>query len=300
MSTFTQMTDEVSRKLSGFTLRQEKQTALLSTITSGDLSIPVTSSHNISTGIIQIDDELIYVDSYNKTTGVLTIPSYGRGYNGTTAAAHTAGVRVIITPTFPNVDIKGAINDTIQAMYPDLFAVTSHNFTYTPARITYAIPDEVENIISVSYESIGPAREWITVRAWRNDPMANPSSFGNSNNSLSIYSAIPAGRTVRITYSKIPSVLSGSSDDFATVTGLPQSCQDVVILGSAYRLSSFIDPGRLTFASAESDQQSQVAGRTYGAGTNTSKYLFSLYQQRLAQESSKLLGRFPIRIHYTR
>ena len=300
MSTFTQMTDEVSRKLSGFTLRQEKQTALASTITSADLSISISSSSNISTGIIQIDDELIYIDSYNKTTGVLSVPAYGRGYNGTTAAAHTAGVRVIITPTFPNVDIKGAINDTIQAMYPDLFAITSYNFTYTPARVTYEIPDAVENVISVSYESIGPAKEWIPVRAWRIDPMANPSSFGNSNNSISIYTPIPAGRTVRITYSKIPSVLSGSSDDFATVTGLPQSCQDVVILGASYRLSSFIDPGRLTFASAESDQQSQVAGRAYGSGTNTSKYLFSLYQQRLAQESSKLLGRFPIRIHYTR
>jgi hypothetical protein len=300
MSTFSQITDEVSRKLSGFTLRQEKQTALSETINASALLISIASSSNISTGIIQIDDELIYVDSYNKNTGVLSIPPYGRGYNGTTAAAHTAGAKVVITPTFPNVDIKGAINDTIQSMYPDLFALTSYNFTYTPARVAYEIPNEIETIVSVSYESIGPSREWIPVRAWRIDPMANPSSFGNSSNSISIYTAIPAGRTVRIFYTKIPSVLSNSSDDFATVTGLPQSSQDVVVLGASWRLSSFIDPGRLTFASAESDQQSQVAGRTYGAGTNTSKYLFSLYQERLAQESSKLLGRFPIRVHYTR
>ena len=300
MSTFSQMTDEVARKLSGFTLRQEKQTSLSSTITASDLAINIASSSNISTGVIQIDDELIYVDSYNKTTGVLTIPPYGRGYNGTTAAAHTAGARVVITPTFPNVDIKGAINDTIMSMYPDLFAVTSYNFTYTPARVTYALPAEIETITSVSYESIGPSREWIPVRAWRHDSMSNESSFGNSPNSISIYSVVPAGRSIRIYYTKMPSTLTNAADEFATVTGLPQSCQDVAILGAAYRLASFIDPGRLTFASAESDQQSQVAGRSYGSGTNTAKYLLSLYQDRLAQESSKLSGRFPIRIHYTR
>lgn len=294
------MTDEVSRKLSGFTLRQEKQTALASSITATDLTILISSTNNISSGIIQIDDELIYVDSYNKTTGALTIPPYGRGYNGTTAAAHTAGVKVVITPTFPNVDIKGAINDSILAMYPDLFAVTSYNFTYTPAQVTYGLPSEIKTILSVSYESVGPSKEWVPVRAWRHDPMANESSFSNSGNSLSIYTAIPPGRTIRVYYGKIPNTLTNSSDDFATVTGLPQSCQDVAILGASYRLSSFIDPGRLTFSSAESDQMSQVAGRTYGAGTNTSKYLLALYQDRLAQEAAKLSDRYPIRIHYTR
>jgi hypothetical protein len=300
MSTFNQMTNEVSRKLSGFTLRQEKQTALAGNITSTDLSLSISSTNNISTGIIQIDDELIYIDSYNKNTGFLSVPAYGRGYNGTTAATHTAGAKVIITPTFPNIDIKTAINDTVQAMYPDLFAVTSFNFTYTPARVTYSLPSEIKTILSVSYETIGPSREWMPVKAWRHDPMANESSFGNSPNSISIYSVIPAGRSVRIFYGKEPSVLVNSNDEFATVTGLPASCQDVAILGASYRLSSFIDPGRLTFASAESDQQSQVAGRTYGAGTNTSKYLFQLYQDRLSQEANKLSDRYPIRIHYTR
>ncbi len=64
--------------------------------------------------------------------------------------------------------------------------------------------------------------------------------------------------------------------------------------------ASFIDPGRLTFGSAESDQQSQIAGRSYGAGTNASKYLLALFDKRLAEETRKLQDRNPIRIHFTR
>jgi hypothetical protein len=89
-------------------------------------------------------------------------------------------------------------------------------------------------------------------------------------------------------------------DDFETVTGLPASCKDVIVLGASARLASFIDPGRLTFGSAESDQQSQIAGRSYGAGTNASKYLLALYDKRLAEETRKMQDRNPIRIHFTR
>jgi hypothetical protein len=75
---------------------------------------------------------------------------------------------------------------------------------------------------------------------------------------------------------------------------------DVIILGATARLASFIDPGRLTFGSAEADQQSQIAGRAYGAGTNASKYLLALYDKRLSEEARKLNDRNPIRIHFTR
>ena len=86
MATFGSMTDEVVRKLAGFTLRQDRQTHLTVAITTTtDMSITVASANNISSGVIQIDDELIYVDSYDRNSGVLSIPPYGRGYNGTTA-----------------------------------------------------------------------------------------------------------------------------------------------------------------------------------------------------------------------
>lgn len=299
MATFGSMTDEVVRKLAGFTLRQDRQTHLTTAVNATDISISVASANNVSTGIIQIDDELIYVDSYDRTSGTLRIPPYGRGYNGTSAATHQLGARVIISPTFPSVDVKDAINETLLATFPDLYTTGVHTFTYSPAKSTYALPDEVETVLGVSYETIGPSKEWAPIRNYRVDSMANTDSF-NSRNSISLYSGVETGRTVQVSYTSAPAVMDSNDDDFEIVTGLPASCKDVIVIGATARLSSYIDPGRLTFGSAESDQQSQVAGRAYGAGTNASKYLLALYDKRLAEEARKLNDRNPIRIHFTR
>ena len=299
MATFGQMTDEVSRKLAGFTLRQDRQTHIVSAVNATATSISVASAQNISTGIIQIDDELIYIDSYDRSSGVLSVPPYGRGYNGTSAATHAVGARVIISPTFPSLDIKNAINETIESVFPDLYATATHTFSYSPAKTTYALPDEAETVLGLSYETTGPSKEWLPIRGWRVDPMANTTAF-NSRNSISLYSGVEPGRTVQVYYTTAPTVMDSNDDDFEIVTGLPSSCKDVIVLGASARLSAFVDPGRLTFGSAESDQQSQIAGRAYGAGTNASKYLLALYDKRLAEESRKLTDRNPTRIHFTR
>ena len=299
MATFGSMTDEVVRKLAGFTLRQDRQTHLTSAANATATTISVASAQNISTGIIQIDDELIYVDSYDRSSGTLNIPPYGRGYNGTSAATHQNGARVIISPTFPSVDVKDAINETLLATFPDLYTTGVHTFTFSPARSTYPLPNEVESVLGVSYETTGPSKEWLPIRGWRVDPMANVDTF-NSRNSISLYSGVEPGRTVQVFYSSAPTVMDTDEDEFETVTGLPVSCKDVIVLGATARLASYIDPGRLTFGSAESDQQSQIAGRAYGAGTNASKYLLALYDKRLAEEARKMNDRNPIRIHFTR
>jgi hypothetical protein len=293
------MTDEVSRKLAGFTLRQDRQTHLTAAVNTTATSITVASATNVSTGVIQIDDELIYVDSYDRNSGVLSIPPYGRGYNGTSASSHAVGARVIVSPTFPSVDIKEAINNSIQAVFPDLYSTGTHTFSYSTAKSTYPLPDEVETVLGVSFQTTGPSKEWLPIRGWRVDPMANTTAF-NSRNSISLYSGVEPGRTVQVFYTSEPTVMDSNDDDFEIVTGLPASCKDVIVLGASARLASFVDPGRLTFGSAESDQQSQIAGRSYGAGTNTAKYLLALYDKRLAEESRKLTDRNPTRIHFTR
>jgi len=300
MATFGQLINEVQTNLQGYTLRQDRITNLANSggITATGLSIKIGSADNLAKGIIQIDNELIWVNSFDRQTLTLNvIPGFGRGYMGTTPSPHAENARVILTPTFPVNMISQAINDTINSLYPKLFQVSSTTFTFNAAQIAYPLPDDARDVLFISWQTPGPSKEWLPVNHWRLDRMANVSAF-NTNKTVNLYEKIVPGRTVQVYYSTIPTNLTNSTDDFAEVTGLPESSRDVVTLGAAYRLLSYVDTGRINLSSAEADLADTKLPST--AGASASKYVFALYQQRLQEESTKLQDRFPIRIHYLR
>ena len=300
MPTFAQLVDEVRINLSGYTLRQDRITNLANPggINTTDLSIQIGSSENLAKGIIEIDDELIWVNSFDRNSNTLNaIAGFGRGYAGTTPAPHSENSQVTLTPTFPRVNVKGAINDIINSLYPKLFAVNSTTFTFNAAQVAYPLPPEARDVLYISWQTVGPSREWLPVGKWRIDRMANVAAF-DTNKTVNIYEKIMPGRTVQVYYSTIPNTLTNGSDDFAAVTGLPESARDVVTLGAAARLLSYLDTGRINLSSAEADINDNKLPST--AGASASKYVFALFQQRLQEESNKLQDRFPIRIHQSR
>jgi len=300
MATFSQLINEVQTNLQGYTLRQDRITNLANAggITATELGIKIGSADNLAKGVIQIDQELIWINNFDRQTLTLNaIAGFGRGYMGTTPSPHAENARVILTPTFPVNMIQQAINDTINSLYPKLFQVASTTFTFNAAQIAYPLPDDARDLLFISWQTPGPSKEWLPVNHWRIDRMANVSAF-NTNKTVNIYEKIVPGRTVQVYYSTIPSNLTNSSDDFAAVTGLPESSRDVVTLGAAYRLLSYVDTGRINLSSAEADLADTKLPST--AGASASKYVFALYQQRLQEESNKLQDRFPIRIHYLR
>jgi hypothetical protein len=204
---------------------------------------------------------------------------------------------VTLSPTFPRVSIKQAINDTINSVFPKLWAIRSTTFSFNAAVTTYALPDDAEDVLAITWQTVGPSKEWLPVRRWRMDGMANATAF-NSNSTVTISDAIVSGRTVQVWYTTQPSTLDSNTEDFADITGLPETCRDVITLGAAYRLLSYLDAGRINLTSAESDNADAKIPST--AGGTASKYLFALYNQRLQDESSRLYGKYPTRIHYTR
>jgi hypothetical protein len=300
MPTLDEMIDEVKSKLIGYSLNQDKVTYVNNTsgITATSTSIQVGASNNFAKGIIEIDDELIWIDSYNKTAGTLNvIPTYGRGYLGTNAAPHSRYALITLSPTFPRINIKQAINDTIQSIGNSLYSISSTTFTFNPSVTTYALPDDADAVLSVSWESVGPSKEWIPVRRWREDKMASASSF-NTNITISIYDPVSPGRTVLVWYTTDPNTMDNGSEDFVDVTGLPETSKDVVVLGACYRLLSFIDAGRINVTSAEADlNDSKVPSN---AGSSVSRYVYALYQQRLKEEQSRQQTKYPVKLHYNR
>jgi len=300
MPTFAQLVDEVRTNLAGYTLRQDRISNLANSggINATQLNVIIGSAENLAKGIVEIDDELLWINTFDRNSNTLNaIPGFGRGYGGTTPSPHAENAMVTMTPTFPRVNVKKAINDTINSLYPKLFAVNSTVFTFNAAQVAYPLPDDARDVLFVSWQTVGPSREWLPVNRWRIDRMANVAAF-DTTKTVNIYDKIMPGRKVQVYYSTIPNDLTNNNDNFAAVTGLPETSRDVITLGAAYKLLSYLDTGRINLSSAEADINDNKLPST--AGASASKYVFALYQQRLMEESNKLQDRFPIRVHYTK
>ena len=296
MPTLNEMIDEVRSSLAGYTLRQDRISYLTSAINTTDLAMTIGSSANLAKGVIEVDDELIWIDNFSQASNTLNAaPGFGRGYQGTSPAPHAQYAQVTLAPTFPRLMIKKAINDVINSLYPKLWAVSSTTFTFNASQTTYPLPDDAESILYMSWQTTGSSQEWLPINRWRSDPMANVATF-NTQNTVNIYENIQPGRTVQVWYTTEPTTLDSNTDDYADVTGLPASSAEVAILGASYKLLSYLDAGRINLSSAEADLNDTKIPST--AGVSSSRYIFALYNQRLNEEALKLQDKYPIRIHY--
>ena len=309
MTTLGNLVDEILINMAGYTMQQDRATSLAAAITDTTAtSISVTSTSDIGKGIIEVGEELMWVENFDRVGNTLTIAPWGRGYLGTTAATADNSSKVTISPTFPKHVVKRAINDTIRAMGASIFAVKQVTFTYNASITTYELLNSAganvtaQNIIAMHWQEVGPTKEWIPVRRWSFEPYADITTWGGSAASpaqtVSIYDAITPGRTVKVLYAAAPEAFSTNADVFTTTTGLPESCKDVVVLGATYRLLTFLDPARSTQTSPQADEIDSK--RPFGGTGNVMRQIYALYTQRLNEETKTQLTKYPPRVHYTR
>jgi len=305
MSTLQNMIDEVVINLAGYTYQQDRATHLTSAVTTTTSSsasptiLSLGSTENLGKGVVEIDEELLWIDSFDRVANTATVSPYGRGYLGTTAATHTADTKVTISPTFPRYVIKKAINDTVRALGSSIFAVKQTTFTYNASITTYELENlNIRNILTMHWESIGPSKEWIRVKRFDFDALPEITTWGATSQTVTIGDIITPGRTVKVVYATEPAALSTNSDVFTTTTGLPESVRDVVILGAAYRLLTYLDPARASQVSPQADETDSK--RPFGSSGNATRQLFSLYTQRLAEETKAQQQQYPARVHYSR
>lgn len=293
---FADMVDEVLINVAGYTQRQDQATYLTAAIDESALQFSVQDGNVLSRGLVEIDDELVWVDRFDRSAGIAYISPSGRGFRNSTVAPHAVGARVVISPAYPRVVVAKAINNAIDGVYPSLFGTFYTTFPFVATRSTYQMPSDAVNIMQASWQTVGPTKEWLPIRRWRMDNTANPQAF-NTGKSLSIYDGIVPGRTVHVVYSKRPTSLVLPSDDF-TQSGLPDSAEEVIILGASYRVAAYLDAARVTGMSVEADALDQ--SNPSGAGSQVSRYLFAQYKDRLAIEVNRQSQFFNVRVHYTR
>ena len=304
-TTLTDLINEVQINLAGYTYQQDRATHLTSPVTT--LTSPSTSptilslgsTENLGKGVIEINEELMWIDSFDRVANTATVSPYGRGYLGTTASTAAADTKVTISPTFPRYVVKRAINDTINAAGSTIYAVKVTTFTFNAAQTTYDFDGlNIQNILTIMWQSVGPSLEWIPVRRWSWDSKADATAFGATSQTVTIGDYITPGRTVKVVYSTDPTPFTTNSQDFSTQTGLPESCKDVIVLGASYRLLTYLDPARAGQVSPQADETDSK--RPYGASQTATKQLYALYTQRLNEETQRQQTLYPIRVHYSR
>jgi len=299
MATLQNIVDRVRQEVAGFSQNQQQLTYLTQNIASNTLSFTVNDPSQVSRGEIEIGgNELLYVDSKNNTTSTINIPPFGRGYNGSTAAAWSSGTKVENNPIWPYVRVVEAINDTIRGVYPGLFGTAQTTFPKISVVYEYPLPAAAEEVISVQNQLIGPSHVWPFARNWRFVGQADTSTgeLGSGGKSLYLGDDVVPGRQILVTYRKEPTTLANPTDDFASVTGLPDTCQDVIVWGACGKLTVQLEGPRLTMAAVEASERAQYVQP--GSASRVSQYFNQLYAQRYEQEAAKLRDRYPLVSHY--
>lgn len=293
--TFDSLIDEVITSLQGFGANVDQLSTLTSPCSDSDIVLQVDGDTVIGRGIVEIDQELIYVMRQDGTT--LYLAPWGRGWKGTTKAAHAANAAIFVSPTYPRSIVAREVNNTIRSVYPSLFAVGSAEISTNPRDWQYGLPADCDIVISVDWKWSAALTQWEPLSSWEQVQKANTSDF-NSGNFLAVGTPLPANSTLHILYMKSPTLLTSGADGFAATTGLPASCRDVIVYGAATRLLPWLDGSHVAQESVPSDAQDQA--RPPGTAIQVAREMRNQYLMRLQQERTRLLTVYPMRAHKIR
>ena len=258
--------------------------------------------------IIEINQELMICTDLNAVTNTITVK---RGMKGTSAAAHTAGDLIKLSPPFPRKNVFDAVCDQIKNLFPTLFAVETQSITtgtgYTLLG-SYNAPGTHNYIMSI----LGAISQYTDFSAGSDTTgvnfspvtsslieLPNPFTYTDSDSvSRTItystgpsivhaiqFSGIASGHTAHVTFKKKFIEPTGESDTLATV-GLEDEYEPIIMAGVAAQLLSGKDIPAAT-TDYITDQLS-VSNFPVGSANSVRNSLLQ-YQQLLVNQARKYL-----------
>ena len=260
--------------------------------------------------IIEIGQELMICTDLNAVTNTITVT---RGARGTTAAAHTAGDLIKISPPFPRINVFDAVCDQIKNLYPTLFATETKSVTskvgYIPLsgandnyliaplkaisqQTDFAANSDESGVIyrGVAVELIDLPNPFTYTDA---DGVSQTITYSNNGpnkvNAVQVYN-VSAGHTVFVTFKKKFVEPTAESDTLATI-GLENEYEPIIMAGVAAQMMAGRDIPTAT-ADYITDQLS-VSNFPVDSATRVRNSLLA-YQRTLIQQARKdLRARFP-------
>ena len=272
--------EECLSHLLGFTLDQQQITWLTQGIDASQLNLDVDDPEQVSRGVAEVGEELVFIK--DKGAGTATLAPFGRGYQATAAATWPTGTRVTTAPRFPRARIRQAINNVIQSTYPKLFAVDEEELD-PGVRVTYELPAEVQQVLTVRQQAIGPYGYWRPIHHYTSrDASTTEYPTGKT---IDIYDGLQPGQPVQVRYTKKPTVLAAGQA--FTVSGLAGTAWPCVMYGAMHRLLTGAPAG---LAGVDSVKASEAQTRRRVSLAETAREFYALHVQLLNDERDRLLA----------
>lgn len=295
MPTVSDLIEDASASLRGYVRNQEQVTYLTADCTAADTTLTVANGGRISPGRVTIGDEIVEVDSIDGNT--VNVFPFGRGADGSTAAAHTANERVVANPLFPRFRVSEAVVESVRSVSTQVPGVATSEFTFDPGTYSVNLPADVAEVLDVQGEQPGLSNTWTPINRYRVDKHAEGAAFAGGNSLVVLAGAFP-GKKVQVTYTKKASSVITPATDIVTDLGLRATLRDVITLGAVARLLSMVDISTLDPSSVQAmfvDEKRQP-----GSSVRIVSQLWALYRERLEEERNLFIRQNPVRIHFER
>jgi hypothetical protein len=241
--------------------------------------------------VFEIESELFYVWEANTASKTLTVE---RGFNGTTAAAHSANVLATLNPRVPRAQMLDAVNgelDDLSSTMNGLFRVVTVDLTYNGSdrQINITGSGTIIELLDARLRYL--ADDYPVLNSTRLQTGLPTTDFA-SGNTLVFDEPVMAG-TVRVRY-KAPFVRASSeSSDLTTNCFLPATCEDIVEAGVVIRMMNGREIKR-NFVESQGDTR-RADEVPPGAIRDSISNLVRLRRDRIIAEAGRLKAQYPIK-----
>ena len=295
MSTVGALIDRLYREYLYPPREQPARTTLATTINATDVSIVYTDGilsveeeNSLGEGLlIELGSELILVVSVDTGTQTITTTLDGRGWMGTTPAAHTDGDELRLAPDYPRQQVFDAIADSLVMLYPDLFRVVS---TETVISTGYEVaPSNLGAVIGCNYEYHGQ---------WRSCGVKDLQGFPDSGTEVAFqFAGGVNGSRAYVRYKVKPARVTAETDDLSDEFqdfAIETQWEPIAMLDAVASVMATIDIDAATQEFVTETLAAQGFGPGEGESVRDALLRFASFKRN--QQIKVLLRSYPVRM----
>ena len=289
-TTFEHLVDEIISNTQGFTQRLDAVTSLAEDLGLGVTEFTVIDPDNFSRGVVEVGDELVWVQKVDRDTGTLTLLPQGRGWRGTQHVTHVKGETVTSSPVLPRSVVKREIANQINALWPNIYAIKTFNLTVGDGlTVDWPLPGDAEAVLDVRWQDrLG---NWQRATRWEVEH-----DLPDVGHALR-FTDVPFQSPCQVVYGARPTPPSAGSQSLGEM-GLTAGAKDIITYGVLARVLPMMDVSRLSVQTVAADEMDDPV--KIGSAAALADQFGKLRDKALQRELSSLKKKYPARVHWVR